>query len=331
MLTMRQNLLETIHGGSPDRFVNQYGAFQIIKSGPVAAKYPRPKKGETVVDGWGVTYSFPEQTIAAYPMHGNGLTVIEDVAEWKKTIRSPELDYSEEEWAPYVAAAEAAKTEEKFSAVILASGIFEQLHHLLDMENCLVSFYTEPEAMMELIDYITEWKIGLARGICSHLHPEAIIAHDDWGSQISTFLSPDMFAEFIAPSLKKIYRCYKDNGVELIVHHSDSYAATLVPQMIDMGIDIWQGCMTENNVPELVKKYGGQISFMGDLNNGILDREDTTKELIAQEVRRACRTNGKHYFIPCLTMGTPNSIFPWVYGAVTEEIDKVSEEMKDIF
>ena len=30
-------------------------------------------------------------------------------------------------------------------------------------------------------------------------------------------------------------------GVDVIVHHSDSYAATLVPYMIEMGIDVWQG------------------------------------------------------------------------------------------
>ena len=52
-----------------------------------------------------------------------------------------------------------------------------------------------------------------------------------------------------------------------MIHHADSYAATLVPYMIDMGIDIWQGCMESNNVSELVKKYGGKITFMGDIDN----------------------------------------------------------------
>ena len=63
-----------------------------------------------------------------------------------------------------------------------------------------------------------------------------------------------MFEEFFLPAYKKIYKRYRDNGVELIVHHSDSYAATLVPYMIEMGVDIWQGVMTTNNVPELIQK-----------------------------------------------------------------------------
>ena len=58
-----------------------------------------------------------------------------------------------------------------------------------------------------------------------------------------------MFEEFIYPAYKDIYGVYKENGADLIVHHSDSYAATLVPYMIDMGISIWQGVMTTNDIP----------------------------------------------------------------------------------
>lgn len=74
-------------------------------------------------------------------------------------------------------------------------------------------------------------------------------------SRKSSFISPDMFDEVILPAYEKIYGYWKANGVQLIIHHSDSYGANLVPSMIRMGIDIWQGCMYGNNIPELVKKY----------------------------------------------------------------------------
>jgi len=327
MLTKRQNLLETIRGGKPDRFVNQFSAFKMAPGDPVNAAFPRPKKGETNKSGWGVTYIFPEHTPGPLPLHGDGYTVVKDVTKWRDTVSAPPLDYPEEAWAPFVEEFNKIDRGEYFAALKLNRGIFELVHELLGMENCLISFYTEPEAMHELIGYITEWKLKYAKLLCDHFHPEAVLQHDDWGSQISTFISPDMFNEFIAPPTKKIYQCFRDNGVELIIHHNDSYSATLVPSMIDMGIDIWQGCISSNNVPELVKKYGGQISFMGDLSNGILDREDHTPELIRSEVERACRENGKLYFIPSLTMGAPNSVYTEVYDAVTAEIDRMSREM----
>jgi uroporphyrinogen-III decarboxylase len=144
------------------------------------------------------------------------------------------------------------------------------------MDDALLNFYEEPEEMHALIDYITEYELKYAAELTKYYKPDCLFHHDDWGSSKSSFMSPDMFEEFIVPAYKKIYGFYKENGVELIVHHSDSYAANLVPFMIDMGIDIWQGCISNNNVPELIKNFGGKISFMGDIDNAIVDREDWT-------------------------------------------------------
>jgi hypothetical protein len=97
--------------------------------------------------------------------------------------------------------------------------------------------------------------------------------------------------------------------------------------MIEMGIDIWQGVMTSNNIPELIGKYGGQISFMGGVDSAKVDFPGWTKEIVAEEVRRACRECGKLYFIPGSSQGLPLSNYPGVYEAMTEEIDKMSREM----
>ena len=52
------------------------------------------------------------------------------------------------------------------------------------------------------------------------------------------------------------------------------YSANLVPQMIEMGIDVWQGALSVNDIPALIKKYGDKISIMGGIDNGILDRAE---------------------------------------------------------
>lgn len=190
-----------------------------------------------------------------------------------------------------------------------------------------MAFYEEPEAMHELINYITEFELEFAEILIDRIHPDALFHHDDWGSQISSFLSPSMFQEFFVPAYKKIYGYYKANGVELIVHHSDSYAANLVPAMIEMGIDIFQGVMNTNNIPELINNYGRQISFMGGLHSGELDFPDWTPERIAEDVERACKANGKSFYIPCITHGGAMSHFPGVYEEIDKQIDKMSKEM----
>ena len=328
MLTPKQNLLETIHGGNPDRFVNQYEFIKILTGDPYAQHNPAPKYGEhNVVNAWGVTRSYPEGTPGAFPVHDAAHIVCPDVTEWQKYVKAPNLKFSDAEWEPYLKRAEEVNRDEYYVSPFIAPGIFEQCHYLMEIQNTLINFYEEPEAMADLIKYLTDLELQYAEELCSHLHPTALFHHDDWGSQISTFLSPDMFAEFYLDAYKQVYGYYKSHGVELIVHHSDSYAATLVPYMIEMGIDIWQGVMTTNNIPELIQKYGGQISFMGGIDSAKVDHPGWIREEVHEEVEKACRACGKHYFIPSASQGLPISTFPGVYEALTEEIDAMSKVM----
>lgn len=325
MLTKRQNLLETIRGGNPDRFVKQYEAFTMIMNTPITRL--KPPVGGEIKNEWGITVRWPEGQLGAFPVHDDEHKVLKDITKWRECIKAPHLIYPDEAWAKAKATADAIDRNEYFATVFVAPGIFEHLHYFMGMEDALMNFYEEPEAMHELIDFLVDWEIELAKQFITHLKPDALFHHDDWGSQINSFIAPATFEEFILPAYKKIYGFYKDNGVELIIHHSDSYAANLVPFMIEAGIDIWQGVMSTNNTPELIKKYGGQITFMGDINSGIIDFPGWTRENIAREVERACRNCGKLYFIPGASQGLAISSFPGVYEATDEAIDRMSKEM----
>lgn len=326
MLTKKQNLLETIRGGHPDRYVNMFEAFKIYKNSPYFANNPAPVKGgPDVVNAWGITQSFPANTPGAFPVHTPDKIVIKDICEWRDYVKFPQVIYPEEAWAPYVEEINKIDRDEYFVTPMIYPGIFEMTHYLMEIQNALVNFYEEPEAMHELIDAYTEWELTLCKELVRHYHPDAFFHHDDWGSQISTFLSPEMFREFYYPAYKKIYGYLHDNGVEVIVHHSDSYAATLVPMMIDVGIDIWQGVMCTNDIPSLIKQYGGQITFMGGIDSARVDHPGWTREEIDREVADRCKEFGNKFFIPCTSQGGPMSTFPGVYQAVAEEIDKNSK------
>lgn len=328
MLTKKQNLLETIRGGNPDRYVNCFEPFALVRSDPYCVKNPKPEYGGAdVVNPWGVTSRWPKGTPGPFPVHDEQRIVCKDVANWREYVHAPNVVFQPSEWEPFVKEVEKIDRNEYFVTSFIAPGLFEQCHYLMEIQNCLINFYEEPEAMHELIDYIADWELQYAEQLCKYLKPDALFHHDDWGSQISTFLSPEMFEEFYVPAYKKIYGYYKAHGVEVIMHHSDSYAATLVPYMIDMGIDIWQGVMNSNNIPELIQKYGGQITFMGGIDSASVDFEGWTPEIVEREVRKACETCGTKYFIPCTSQGGPMSTFAGVYEKCGEEIDKMSKEL----
>ena len=329
MLTKKQNLRETIHGGSPDRFVKSYEYMELLMD-PISLGIFKPcPKGGYAVSAWGVTDYWSPNALGPMPLHDAEHTVIKDITLWEDQIITAPLDYPEDQWDVLKAQYDAVDKDEVFPAMFLGNGIFEKMHYHLSIEEALVAFYEEPEAVEALLNYYANWEIAQAERILDHITPGAIFHHDDWGTQINSFLPPDMFAEFFLPIYKRIYGLWREAGVEVIVHHSDCYCANLVPTMIEMGIDVWQGVTAENNIPELLKTYGGKISFMGGLNNGVYDKPETTPEQFDEGFRAlfdACPENGKHFLIPGLTQGDPGSVYEGINVMCMESIDRMSKE-----
>ena len=290
MLTPKQNMLEVIKGGNPDRFVNQYEAVQLLFH-PFMFTNPLLQPGqENVVNAWGVTNTFPKGVPGSFPVHTPDKIVVKDIEDWKDYVHAPSLKFTQDQWDMVKAQYDAVDGEQAFKAAFVAPGLFEQTHHLCEISNALVYYITNPDGLD------------------------------------STFMSPAMFDEFLLEPYKEIYGYYHSHGVELVIHHSDSYAATLVPSMIEMGIDVWQGCMETNNLPELIRKYGGKISFMGGIENRAVDFEGWTDENCDAVVRRVCEECGNKYFIPCIAQGGPGSVYPGVYKSLCDSIDKLNEE-----
>ena len=83
--------------------------------------------------------------------------------------------------------------------------------------------------------------------------------------------------------------------------------------------------MNSNNIPALIKQYGGQISFMGGIDSATVDYEGWTPEVVEKMVDKACRECGKLYFIPGQSQGLPVATFPGVYEECTKQIDLASK------
>ena len=121
--------------------------------------------------------------------------------------------------------------------------------------------------------------------------------------------------------------------MEVLIHHSDTYGATLVPYMIEMGVDVWQGCLLRpNELNKLVDQYGGQISFMGGIDSDAVDKPDWTPESVKASVYDAMDYMGmatrRNFYIPCLTQGLNVSTFPGVLEEVSKCITEYEAEHK---
>ena len=329
MLTAKENMIEVMKGskGHPDRMVNQYEAMQLLFY-PAATISPLLEKGqENVVNAWGVTNSFPANTPGQFPVHTPDKIVVKDIENWRDYVHAPAIQFPDEMYDQFKETMwDPVDGTKSFKAAFVAPGLFEQTHHLCEISNALMYYALYEDEMHDLVKYLTDWEIELAEGICSHLHPDMMFHHDDWGSSRSTFMSVGMWEDFFLEPYKTIYGYWHDHGVDYIVHHSDSYAATLVPDMIEIGIDVWQGCMESNDLATLIPKYGDQITFMGGIDNMTVDYDGWTDENCDANARRVCDTYGIHSYIPCIIQGGPGSVFPGVYDSLVRSIDNYNKE-----
>ena len=329
MATAKEIFLETLKpDGKPERQLVQYEALAVQIPDPVFL-YLREgsRPGVTIKDKWGVTILFPEGDPGPTPLITPETKVCPDITRWREFVHAPDIETAcAEGWEPFIGMGRAAAGSDKLLTAFWPTGLFEQCHFLMGFEDTLANFYEHPQEMHELIDYLTEFRLKYAKLLIDKLQPDAILSHDDWGAKESLFMNPDMWREFFKEPYRKIYQYIRSRDV-IAIHHADSYLAPIVEDMAEIGIQVWQGVLPENNIPELQKRLNGSMVLMGGIGAAI-DRPDSTDEEIRAYVRNALETYcpGGH-FIPSITYGGPGTVFPHVDPIINEEIEAYNKRL----
>lgn len=333
MMTAKELFLETIKpDGKPDRLLRQYEGLTFFPPNPANnfVRGNRHRGMDPLVDKFGTTILWPESQSAAMPHVTAENKVIKDICEWKDQVVIPDLIEAAgdpELWVPFQERADQIRKEGGLFMAFMPTGVFERLHFLMGFEDMLVNFLLEEDDMMDLCQAIGEYRFTLTKLIVDNLHPDVILSHDDWGSKQSLFTSPDVWREFIKPAYVDQYKYMKDHDV-VIIHHADSFMEPIVEDMVDLGIDVWQGVLPENDIPKIQKQLNGRMTLMGGLKSNIFDNVDSTEEEIRADVREACEkyAPGGH-FIPCITYGGPGCFLPDSDRIIDDEIAKYNKEV----
>ena len=325
----KEQLLAVLAGTAGGPLLNEWEAFAPVFNDPINCWLRAIRvKGQITTDRFGAEYTWPADQLSGMPHITKDNKVIPDITKWKETLKVPDLKANCTDWsASRALKAQIEQEGQKLSLGIMVTGLFEQLHALMGFEDTLMNLIRKPNEMMELCEVLGEYRLGFAKMLVENLKPDVILSHDDWGTKTQLFMNPKFFRKFLKPQYMKLYGYLKENGV-LVMHHSDSYGESIVGDMVEMGVDIWQGALPGNDIPGLIKEYGKNITFMGGIDASIVDRVDATEDEIRAEVRRACREYGPlGHFIPSMTYGGPNFyLYPHVEQYVTDEIARYNLE-----
>ena len=126
---------------------------------------------------------------------------------------------------------------------------------------------------------------------------------EDMGGQNDLMFSPHHIRRFLFPGMKRIIDLTHQAGA-FVFHHNDGNCSRILPELIDMGIDIlnpiqWRAVGMERET--LKQKYGQNIIFHGAMDNQYTLPFGTVDE-VRQEVHdniRILGEGGGYILAPC--------------------------------
>ena len=323
-MTAKEIFLEMLKpDGRPERQLVQYEALNLWLMDPVNGYLMNGRHpGMSGKDRWGVTVAWPADHPGQQPITTDDVKVLKDITYWRDYVHAPDVEANcQDGWEECIAAARAATGPDRLLCAFSGTGLFEECHFLMGFADTLTNLYEHPQEMHELIDYICDFKLKVMKLYCEKMHPDAIFFHDDWGAKTQLFMNPEMWREFFKEPYRKIYGYIRSQGV-IAIHHADSYLSPIVEDMVEIGIQCWQGVLPENDIPELQQRLKGRMILMGGIGAAI-DTPDSTEEEIRAYVGKALNEYcpGGH-FIPSITYGLAGTIFKHVDPIINDEINK---------
>jgi len=171
--------------------------------------------------------------------------------------------------------------------------LFECAWILRGMENLLADFHTNPEIATALLDRLMSTGTESARRLAS-AGIDILETGDDVGTQRGMMMSPKMWRQWLKPRLAAIIAAAKAEKPDLLVfYHSDGDIQPIIPELIEIGVDILNPVQPECMDPASLKEqYGDRLSFWGTIGTQTTMPFATPAE-VKQVIKERIETVGK--------------------------------------
>ena len=290
MATPREGLLRLINNDNPTWLGNPFECFNVDGGAGLpylldaaAAVHGRTGKGGVdVPDAWGVVWDWPDDQPGPTPKHSGDNKVIPDITRWREFFDFPSLDNLD--WSDSETLAKTVDRENKVLMMQSPRGMFEFSHAMMGFEDALENFLLEPDDMYELLSAYTDWKIKAAELTIDHMQPDILVNFDDWGSKTQLFLPPSVWREILKPLYARFFGYIKSRGV-ITMNHCDCHAQEICEDMVEVGIDVWQGVTPQNDIPGVVERTGGKLFLFGGIDMPSIDYPGVTEDVIRAHIR----------------------------------------------
>ena len=275
--------------------------------------YERGNPGEkgTYVDEWDCVWEAKERGVVGevkqYPLD-----------DWSKlkNFKPPyeTLNFNMDPVNKFVA------TTDTFVVGACVARPFERMQFLRGSENLYLDIGYGTKELYQLREMMRDFECKNAEiWVKSDVH--AIAFMDDWGSQRSLLISPEMWRELFKPLYKDYVDIAHSQG-KYIFMHSDGYIMDIYEDLIEMGVDAINSQLFCMDIEEIGRRFKGRITFWGEI-----DRQNILPFGKVEEVKNAVKRVKK-----ALWNGNGGIIAQceWGINNPRENIEAVFEEWENV-
>ncbi|HLO31221.1 MAG TPA: uroporphyrinogen decarboxylase family protein [Anaerolineales bacterium] len=248
--------------------------------------------GRNYVDEWGIGWKSTDYVtpygVGAYTeIVGHPLAEDSAIPGYKTPDPNrPEL-YSESDWV--------LRTfkDQYFIVGVTVTTMFETAWALRGYERMLSDLALRPEIAEQLLDIPYNYHLTAAKKL-TQMGVDMIWIGDDVGAQNSMLISPKMWRRFFKPRMAHFIAELKALNPQVkVAYHSDGNIYPIIPDLIEIGLDVLNPVQPASMDPVKLKQdYGDKLCFWGSIDEQHTLPFGSPAE-VQQEVLTRLKTIGK--------------------------------------
>ena len=312
-MTSKELVSAAIEFKGPERLPLRY-AFNLEKSDVVGVGYSPAQEWKTKKeeeDEWGYVWD---------RLDGRVISSFGQVKEHPiKTLKNYESYKFPDPHAPgrfKEIEARIEKYKDKYIAAGMGFHDFNKLMFLRGTEELFEDLVFNKDIVIRFLKKLVNWQIEIIKEYMN-FSIDGIWFGDDWGTQQSLMISPELWREVFKPGYKKQFELIHSHKKQ-VIFHSCGYVWDIIPDFMEIGVDAFnlnqprifdfQGI---SGIAKLAKAFGGKACFICPVDMQKTLIEGKPKEIKA-EARHLVEALGRYGggFIACCDEGIDHGYIP---------------------
>jgi len=176
---------------------------------------------------------------------------------------------------------------------VTVTTMWEAAWALRGYERMLMDLMLKPDLANRILDIPYQYHLAAAKKLVE-IGVDMIWIGDDVGTQKAMLMAPDLWRRFLKPRVAEFISTLKAINPNIkVAYHSDGYIYPIIPELIEIGLDVLNPVQPACMEPAKLKKdFGDNLCFWGTI-----DEQHTlpfgTGDDVQNEVRQRLATIGK--------------------------------------